>query len=260
MRRPLGGVRGQCQSSWFRWVYDIYSPPCHLTQDIYLNWHRATTMRNTRGGQRMMWEALIYQWVFFPLHICFCCHSLARIFQAQKLRVHVFFQILLWSRSFFARLSYAARHSFLPLFCLFPSTVSFSLLTRSPVLFLLFFSLSTVEKIWIIHFDEQDCRVCMSSVLAYVFAWEYHMGCSSTFQADSTRVCLLRVCGYIDVFRWMVVCLLPCSSLSVSCSPQYSPYWSAVAWSQSAVHLATHPSSALVTVNHSAQREKRKTL
>lgn len=208
MRRPLGGVRGQCQSSWFRWVYDTYSPPCHLTQDVYLNWHTASTMRNTWGGQRMMWEALIYQWVFFfpPPHLfllSLTCWNLS----SSEIKSSCFFcfQILLWSRSFFARLSYAARHSFLPLFCLFPSTVSFSLLTRSLVLFLLFFSLSTVEKIWIIHFDEQDCRVCMSSVLAYVFAWEYHMGCSSTFQADSTQVCSLRVCVCVWLYRCVQV-------------------------------------------------------
>lgn len=82
MSWPLGGVRSQCQSSSLRWFFkNVYSPPCHLTQDyISLPGAQPDKGKYSRGPEEDGKSFDLPLDIFFsPPYICVCCHSLTRI-------------------------------------------------------------------------------------------------------------------------------------------------------------------------------------
>lgn len=154
------------------------------------------------GGQMTMWEELWSPFGFFLLlPSVFAVAHLWGVFQALRNKEMSFSQLLLWSLWVLGWLSFLTECLALDTLPLFFFLASFRLqpfffffrLTSSLSPFL-FFPLSTVEQIWIIHFDERYCRVCMPSVLAYVFAWWGHMGCSlalSVYHKSLSFVCVI---------------------------------------------------------------------
>lgn len=96
-------------------------------------------------------------------------------------------------------------------------------------------------------------RKCIPSVLGYVFAWWGHRWCS--FPLNVHQICYFS-CESTDSGAQLCACCL--SSLSLSHPLHNSPCWSAVAWSQSAVHPAAHPSSCLSLETTLSKRKRRK--
>lgn len=148
---------------------------------------------------------------FFSSFLLFCRSSLAGVFQALRNKEMSFFQLLLWSLWVLGWLSFLTECLTLDTLPLFFFLASFRL---QPFFFwidllalsLLFFPLSTVKQIWIIHFDERYCRVCMPSVLAYVFAWWGHMGCSFALSVHHKSLSFVCITYWL---RCTVLCLLP---------------------------------------------------